>query len=124
MKKNLKKIFLTIIFSVLSTSSFAGFSINKMPNLTTAALYPACNLLLESTPREHGLYQGLCIGIILGVEDNAHYDQKICAPIDANIKDRIQIVRDYVVTQPKRMDEAFASLAFDAMAEKWPCTVK
>jgi hypothetical protein len=113
-----------MILSMLSTSSFAEFSINSMPNLTTAALSPVCNKILENGARKLGLNQGLCIGIILGVEDNANYDQKICVPKNANIKDRIQIVRDYVATQPNRFQEAFASLAFDAMEKKWPCPIR
>ncbi len=95
-----------------------------MPNLTTANLSPVCNKILENGARELGLNQGLCIGIILGVEDNANYDQKICVPKNANIKDRIQIVRDYVATQPNRFQEAFASLAFDAMEKKWSCPIR
>jgi hypothetical protein len=30
-------------------------------------------------------------------------------------------VRDYVSAQTKRMNEAFASLVFDALIIKWPC---
>jgi len=92
-----------------------------MPNLKTASLNPVCSQLLKSDVQERGFNQGLCVGIILGVEDNAHYDKKICVPADINIQGRVQVVRDYVSTQPNRMDEAFASLVFDAMAEKWPC---
>lgn len=115
---------MTIILSVLSTSSFAEFSISNMPNLTTATLFPVCNKILENGVKELGPNQGLCIGIILGVEDNANYDQKICVPKNVNIKDRIRIVRDYVATQPNRMNEAFASMVFDAMSKKWPCSIK
>lgn len=124
MKKNLKIVLLTIILSVLSKGSFAEFSINNMPNLTTATLSPVCNKILENGVKELGLNQGLCIGIILGVEDNANYDQKICVPEKVNLKERIRIVMDYIATQPNRMNESFASLVFDAMAEKWPCPIK
>jgi hypothetical protein len=66
----------------------------------------------------------LCIGIILGVEDNAHYDRKICIPKNIDIKKRAQVIKDFVATQPNRMNESFASLAFDALVQKWPCTPK
>ena len=41
-----------------------------------------------------------------------------------DIKERAQVVRDYVATQPKRMKEAFASLVFDTLVQKWPCSPK
>jgi hypothetical protein len=41
-----------------------------------------------------------------------------------NIRDRLMVVKSYVETQPKRMKEAYASLAFDALAQKWPCLPK
>ena len=81
---------------------------------------------LTTTSKEaaENFSQGLCIGIILGVEDNAHYDKKICVPKNVDIKERAQVVGDYVATQPNRMNEAFASLVFDALVQKWPCSTK
>ena len=81
-----------------------------------------CNRLLVSKAKEAGFNQGLCVGIILGVEDNAHYDKKICIPNNMNIRDRLMVVKSYVESQPKRMQEAYASLVFDALAQKWPCS--
>ena len=45
-------------------------------------------------------------------------------PQNVDIKERAQVVGDYVATQPKRMNEAFASLVFDALVQKWPCSPK
>jgi len=112
---------LPIILTTYCACSFAESSPIQMPNLSTASLHPVCSQLLEGGVQERDFNQGLCAGIILGVEDNAHFDKKICVPKNINIKGRIQIVRDYILTQPNRMNEAFASLAFDAMAGKWPC---
>jgi hypothetical protein len=105
-------------------NSFAESDPNKMPNLTTAKLNIECNRLLISKTKEASFNQGLCVGIILGVEDNAHYDKKICVPNTMNIRDRLIVVKNYVQTQPQRMMEAYASLAFDALVQKWPCTAK
>ena len=100
-------------------------SIPREPlNLTTSRINPICSQYLESKPHEETFNQGVCIGIILGVEDNAHYDKKICIPKNIDIKGRIQVVRDYIATQPNRMNEAYASLVFDALAKKWPCFQK
>jgi hypothetical protein len=66
--------------------------------------------------------QGLCIGIILGVEDNASYDKKICVPKQIDITERVLVVDRYIATQRNRTNEAYASLAFDALIQKWPCT--
>jgi hypothetical protein len=124
MKKNVGLKPLLIILTIFCMNSFAGSSPNKMPDLTTAKLNLECNSLLESKAAEASFNQGLCVGIILGVEDNAHYDKKICVPNNMNIRDRLIVVKNYVESQPKRMKEAYASLAFDALAQKWPCSPK
>ena len=40
-----------------------------------------------------------------------------------DIQGRVIYVRDYVPTQPKRMNEAFASV-FSWFSKKWPCKNK
>ena len=124
MKKNVGLNLPLIVLTVFCTNSFAGSDPNKMPDLTTANLNLQCNRLLLSKTAEASFNQGLCVGIILGVEDNAHYDKKICVPNNMNIRDRLIVVKNYVETQPKRMKEAYASLAFDALIQKWPCSPK
>jgi hypothetical protein len=121
MNKNAKLILFSVILAAYCASSLAESGPIQMPNLTTASLNPVCSQLLEGTVQEKGFNQGLCVGIILGVEDNAYYDKKICISKNIGIKERVQVIRDYIATKPKRMNEAFASLVFDAMAEKWPC---
>jgi Rap1a immunity proteins len=95
-----------------------------IPNLTTGKLNSICNQLLNDSQQAMSFNHGLCVGIILGVEDNAHYDKKICVPRGVDIKERIRVVNQYIATQPNREGEAFASLTFDAMAQKWPCRSK
>lgn len=97
---------------------------NTLLDLTTARLNPECNQLLSGKASEAGFNQGLCLGIIMGVEDNAHYDKKICVPNSMGIKDRLIVVKNYIATQPKRMNEAYASLVFDALFQQWPCSPK
>lgn len=124
MKKNVGLKPLLIVLATFCMNSFAESDLNKMPDLITANLNLQCNRLLEAKAEATNLNQGLCVGIILGVEDNAHYDKKICVPNNMNIRDRLIVVKNYVETQPKRMKEAYASLAFDALAQKWPCSPK
>ncbi len=95
-----------------------------IPNLTTSKLNSICSQLLNDSQQAVSFNHGLCVGIILGVEDNAHYDKKICVPKVVDIKERIRVVNNYIATQPNRAGEAFASLTFDAMAQKWPCLSK
>jgi hypothetical protein len=114
----------SIVFLFLATylnSAYADTKAKDMPDLTTAKLNLECSEFIGGKVQELGFNQGLCIGIILGVEDNASYDKKICVPITIGIQERVIVVRDYIATQPKRMKEAFASLAFDALIRKWPC---
>jgi hypothetical protein len=124
MKKNVRSKLILILLTTFCMNSFAESDPNKMPDLTTAKLNLECNRLLISKTKEASFNQGLCVGIILGVEDNAHYDKKICVPNNMNIRDRLMVVKNYVETQPKRMKEAYASLAFDALVQKWPCSPK
>ena len=124
MKKNMDLNLLFVILAAFCMNSFAGSGPNIMPDLTTAKLNLECNRLLVGKTGEASFNQGLCVGIILGVEDNAHYDKKICVPNNMNIRDRLIVVKSYVETQPKRMKEAYASLVFDALAQKWPCSPK
>jgi hypothetical protein len=114
----------SIVFLLLATylnSAYADTKAKDVPDLTTAKLNLECGEFIGGKVQELGFNQGLCIGIILGVEDNASYDKKICVPITIGIQERVIVVRDYIATQPKRMREAFASLAFDALIRKWPC---
>jgi hypothetical protein len=124
MKKNVGLNLLLVILVAFCMNSFAGSDPNRMPDLTTAKLNLECNRLLVGKMEEVSFNQGLCVGIILGVEDNARYDKKICVPNNINIRDRLIVVKNYVETQPKRMKEAYASLVFDALAQKWPCSPK
>jgi hypothetical protein len=115
-----------ILFAFLQASpAWAGgeFNMNSMPDLTTARLSLVCSEIADGKAKAENFNQGLCIGIILGVEDNAHYDKKICVPKNIDIKERAQVVSNYVASQPTRMNETFASLVFDAMIQKWPCSV-
>ena len=124
MKKKICLHLLPVILAAICMNSSAGLDPNKMPDLSTAKLNLECNRLLVGKTEEASFNQGLCVGIILGVEDNAHYDKKICVPDDINIRDRLIVVKNYVETQPNRMKEAYASLVFDALAQKWPCSTK
>jgi Rap1a immunity proteins len=101
--------------------AFGEFNMDGMPDLSAARFNLVCSEIADGKVREENFNQGLCVGIILGVEDNAHYDKKICVPKNISIKERVQVINDYIATQPKRTNETFASLVFDAMIEKWPC---
>ena len=125
MNEKLSSKVLTLILALFYVSplwAFGEFNMNSMPDLSTARFKLVCNEIAEGKAKEDDFNQGLCIGIILGVEDNANYDKKICVPQNIDSKGRAQVVSDYVATQPNRMSEAFASLVFDAMAKKWPCS--
>lgn len=120
-------IFSFIFFSslmLMSADLSAESALMPIPNLTTGKISPICHELLDGRAPIRSFDQGMCVGIILGVEDNAHYDKKICVPKNIDIKERIRVVNSYIATQPTRTSEAFASLTFDALLKKWPCSVK
>ena len=118
---------LPLLFAMLATHlnlAIADTKTMDLPDLTTAKLNQECSAFIEGKLQETNFSQGLCIGIILGVEDNARYDKKICVPNNIGLRERVLTVRDYVSTQPKRTNETFASLVFDALIQKWPCKNK
>jgi hypothetical protein len=112
--------FPSLILVLLSSSCFGDSSPIRTPSLDTASLSAECNALLLNNNKNGSFNQGVCIGIILGVEDNAHYDKKICVPGAAGLKARLVVVKSYIDTQPERKGEAYASLVFDALIRKWP----
>ena len=92
-------------------------------NLSTEKMLSSCTALLENKkPLTYA--DGLCMGIIYGVEDNASYDKKICIPKTVQQLEKVTVVKHYILGQSKRSTEAFASLVFDALYQKWPCLVK
>ena len=123
MIKNLSSKVLIILALIYMYPSwaFGEFNMDGMPDLSAARFNLVCSEIADGKAREENFNQGLCVGIILGVEDNAHYDKKICVPKNISIKERVQVIRDYIATQQNRTNETFASLVFDAMIEKWPC---
>ena len=123
MIKNLSSKVLIILALIYMYPSwaFGEFNMDGMPDLSAARFNLVCSEIADGKAREENFNQGLCVGIILGVEDNAHYDKKICVPKNISIKERVQVIRAYIATQPNRTNETFASLVFDAMIEKWPC---
>ena len=123
MIKNLgsKVLIILALLYMYPSWTFGEFNMDGIPDLSAARLNLVCSEIADSKAREENFNQGLCVGIILGVEDNAHYDKKICVPKNISIKERVQVIRDYIATQPNRTNETFASLVFDAMIEKWPC---
>uniref|UniRef100_UPI004048B5A5 Rap1a/Tai family immunity protein n=1 Tax=Polynucleobacter sp. TaxID=2029855 RepID=UPI004048B5A5 len=119
-----KTVILALVLSVPYTPFVNGESqMQTSPSLSTETMLSSCTALFENKkPLTYA--DGLCMGIIYGVEDNANYDKKICIPIAVDQLERINVVRLYVLGQPKRSTEAFASLVFDALHQKWPCVVK
>ena len=112
---------------VILSSAFGETKMVEPLNLSTKDLAPACESLINNYPENSDkptFLQGLCLGIILGVEDNAAFDKKVCIPKSINMMERLKVVRDYISTQRGRGDEAFASLAYDALYQKWPCEKK
>jgi hypothetical protein len=112
------------LLMIVTPLDAGGCNMDHIPDLSTAKLNIICGEIANGKTSRNDFNQGLCIGIILGVEDNAHYDRKICIPKNIDIKKRAQVIKDFVATQPNRMNESFASLAFDALVQKWPCTPK
>ena len=122
-KKTQHKIWLSIFLVFYLPLARGGASMEAFPNITAAIMNSSCTTLLEAkNPPTYS--QGLCMGIIYGVEDNATYDKKICIPKAVDQPGRLTVVREYLLRNLSRSKEAYASLVFDALYEKWPCKLK
>lgn len=111
------------VFAVLATAQ--AFSQTKTVDgldLSTSALLKECRAYAQSSAAKT-YNQGLCIGIILGVEDNASYDHKFCIPPNTSIKERIATIENFIKNNPSYSDAPFASNVYDALVRKWPCKV-
>ncbi len=120
------KLILNLGFAVIavlaSTQAFAQIKTVDGLDLSTPALLKECRAYAQtSVAKTHA--QGLCIGIILGVEDNASYDHKFCIPSNISIKERITTIENFIKNNPSYSDAPFASNVYDALVRKWPCKV-
>ena len=111
------------LFAVLTTAqAFSQTKVVDGIDLSTQALLKECRAYTQSSAAKT-YNQGLCIGIILGVEDNASYDHKFCIPPNTSIKERITTIENFIKNNPSYSDAPFASNVYDALVRKWPCKV-
>ena len=111
------------LFAVLTTAqAFSQTKVVDGIDLSTQALLKECRAYAQSSAAKT-YNQGLCIGIILGVEDNASYDHKFCIPPNTSIKERITTIENFIKNNPSYSDAPFASNVYDALVRKWPCKV-
>ena len=111
------------LFAVLTTAqAFSQAKVVDGIDLSTQALLKECRAYAQSSAAKT-YNQGLCIGIILGVEDNASYDHKFCIPPNTSIKERITTIENFIKNNPSYSDAPFASNVYDALVRKWPCKV-
>ena len=81
MNEKLCRKILIVLFLYTSHSWAAGdFIMDNVTDLSTARLSLVCSQIADGKTKAENFNQGLCIGIILGVEDNAHYDKKFVSP--------------------------------------------
>ena len=115
--------FIFSLFAVLTTAqAFSQTKVVDGIDLSTQALLKECRAYAQSSAAKT-YNQGLCIGIILGVEDNASYDHKFCIPPNTSIKERITTIENFIKNNPSYSDAPFASNVYDALVRKWPCKV-
>ena len=115
--------FIFSLFAVLTTAqAFSQTKVVDGIDLSTQALLKECRAYTQSSATKT-YNQGLCIGIILGVEDNASYDHKFCIPPNTSIKERITTIENFIKNNPSYSDAPFASNVYDALVRKWPCKV-
>lgn len=109
-------------FSVISSAIAQQVRLDGL-DLSTQALNKEC-LYSYQTNNHSSFNRGLCLGIILGVEDNASYDKKICIPSNVTIEERLKAINSFVGNNPSKRHASFASNVYDALFKEWPCAFK
>jgi hypothetical protein len=97
---------------------------SSMSTMTTMSrMIQACQLFLKDENTKD-FDTGLCLGIIIGVEDNASYDKKICIPTETVMRQKVETVLTFIQNNPSLMNASFASNVYDALSPQWPCATK
>jgi hypothetical protein len=66
-------------------------------------------------------FGGRCVGAIEVLDELGSDNKLLCPPEAMNNLEKVRTVVAYIEALPKRMTEAFALLANEAMAKTWPC---
>jgi hypothetical protein len=111
-----------LLFSLTGPAIAQQVKMNRL-DLSTQALNKECQHPYKAD-NHSSFNRGLCLGIILGVEDNASYDKKICIPSNVTIEQRVNAINSFIQKNPSKRQVAFASNVFDALFEDWPCASK
>jgi hypothetical protein len=120
--KILQAAFVGCLLITLAQVVFAASQLDGI-ELTTPQMNQYCQSYLDAN-KQKDFDQGLCLGIILGVEDNASYDKKICVPATVSIKQRVQAINGFIQKNPSKIHAVFASNVYDALFYRWPCIKK
>ncbi len=111
-----------LLFLVISPAIAQQVRMDRL-YLSTQALNKECQYSYKSN-NHNSFNRGLCLGIILGVEDNASYDKKICIPLNVTIEQRVKAINSFIQKNPSKGHAAFASNVYDALFNEWPCALK
>lgn len=111
-----------LLFSMISSAIAQQVRLDRL-DLSTQALNKECQYSYKAN-NQTSFNRGLCLGIILGVEDNASYDKKICIPSNVTIEERLKAINSFVRKNPSKRHAAFASNVYDALFKEWPCALK
>lgn len=111
-----------LLFAVISPAFAQQVRMDRL-DLSTQALNKECEYSYKIV--NHNAFKiGLCLGIILGVEDNASYDKKLCIPTNVTIEQRVKTINIFIHENPSKRHATFASNVYDALFKEWPCTLK
>jgi Rap1a immunity proteins len=77
---------------------------------------------LGDNPVQSSLRLGLCIGVVSAVFTIARDERLICMPrVAMPTLHVVRVVVAFVEARPQRSHEPFVLLAYDAVADAWPC---
>ena len=77
---------------------------------------------LGDNPIASSLRLGLCIGVVSAVFTIARDERLICMPrVTMPTLQVLRVVVAYIDARPQRLHEPFVTLAYDAVADAWPC---
>lgn len=115
--------------SVMQVAAAAGTDDLTTELATGDDLMKECRAAISPTPATLGdnpvqssLRLGLCIGVVSAVYTIARNERLICIPnVAVPTLQVIRVVVGFVEARPQRLHEPFVLLAYDAVADAWPC---
>jgi hypothetical protein len=117
----------TGIYSALMALAITTVGAAEPDTYSAKFMLPYCKDYLSGS---NTLEVGFCAGVVEGIglmtktlelSSSPGAGPPLCVPTGVTRGQTVRVVVNYIEAQPKRMDEPFWQLTFEALLDAWPC---